>query len=808
MAIGQPEETEATALPPLNPLQSFHSHMYSTSSNSQALKHTDSVKNEKAKRRSSRQAASVAEDGIKRRSSRLGMFGLFNRHKNPNFDFAEPSKLDTQVEGDENRQDPQRVDSEPSSNNHRAFVPPSDPQPVQEAQKDNLRHRASKRALETKESFAKQKAVTWEPPPLFQAYPQSVKHAELRAPTMAADTIVRLNLERQIANTKHTPSPDSLNRGKKQKEKKLKKVSALDLSNSRDWTDRTFVLVTEGYLLQYAGRGCHDRLPEKILPLGRESAAFVTDAIAGCPFVLQISQISGDDGSINPEISKELLRKANLKSEIKRSASTILLVLTSPAAMNAWLVAVRKEIEASGGKEYKPDVFGTDGVEDERLDPSFPDLRRIPSQRYLVKREPHKFTKDPLPSMTSDESNDDRRRSQVPRGLGSSIKRYSLATQDSTNSRYMSDTTASIDQIHLDKLRESPRQSYASVDAKTASTSRCSSAERSPVLERFDQNLEARAVSSRKNSAISSIGPSDQKNLREDDRNLSQATPTPSSPSCSSTATPTAIRAASPATPNFSVPTFSKRYSVAVGASSALEHVRASPVAAQQDRTTSPSSERLEIGRSRKSPSTQFRSRSASRMSKRVSSTTSDTDRLSTPPKSSDSNNPPSSSGSEAYFSKRYSSLNYARGISPIPLPSHSPSPHPPPTSSLPPIPSANEASRASFRPTPITPSSPAVEQSEQSPYPLMTGAIPAPSTVAQSSNIALHPPSPPPPLRKGPPLLMLLQDADYAVRSACKSAHGRRRLLLHNTPPRLMSRPPSSHLRIHPRNIINLLPS
>lgn len=166
------------------------------------------------------------------------------------------------------------------------------------------------------------------PPPLFQAYPQAVKHATLRIPTLSAEIILRLQHERDADTNQRSDSyTPSLDTGKTQKEKKLKKSRTSNILSKSNWSDKVFVLVTSGYVLQYAGDGTFDRLPEKIMPLSKDSAAFASDAIPGKPYVLQISQVSDEEGRLDTEASKSMFKKLGLKIESKRSTSCFFLYL-------------------------------------------------------------------------------------------------------------------------------------------------------------------------------------------------------------------------------------------------------------------------------------------------------------------------------------------------------------------------------------------------------------------------------------------------------------------------------------------------
>jgi hypothetical protein len=116
-------------------------------------------------------------------------------------------------------------------------------------------------------------SAAWDPPPLFQAYPQAIKHATLSASTLSADAILRLNnhkrtnsLREEIAQTGSIEALDgAAKKADKPKTKHRRQISG-SISKA-DWTQKIYVLVTSGYLLQYSGDGSFDRLPEKSMYL-------------------------------------------------------------------------------------------------------------------------------------------------------------------------------------------------------------------------------------------------------------------------------------------------------------------------------------------------------------------------------------------------------------------------------------------------------------------------------------------------------------------------------------------------------------
>lgn len=709
---------------------------------------TDPVFNSKRNKLSSTIPDSIPAN-LKRRTSRFGLSSLFSRSKSLGTGEVQ-KKLDARWECDESAGIPPSADTaELHKNDTQSLSPEVQAQPQIDPHAAPLRNRASKPALRSKSSFRREinsrSSSAWDPPPLFQAYPQAVRYATLRAPTLSAETILRLNAERDSSSKQRAESYTAeVNAMKSPKERKLKRITALDVLSKGEWMDKTFVLVTSGYFLQYAGQGPFDRLPEKIMPLSKESAAFASDAIPGKPYVLQISQVSHEDGTLDKEASRSLFKSLGLRSQMKRSTSSFLLVLESPEELSAWMVAVRKEIQAMGGRDYRPDEFRKPAEVK-----SIQELHQTPSQRYLVKRDLNRFSQmpDPVPDVTFS----DRTLPQEPSDPAS-IKRQSMATQQSLDSRTTSNTAESINQIHLDRLRESPRQSYASTAGKTTSTSRDSSP--SPVnvhadIPQWAPNLNERR---QRTSMYHGLVRSSAQQLTSRNKVRGESTISPPAPSSShriSKHTTQQQHTPSPAAPNFSVPTFSKRYSSSNN-SPALSFT-----------TSKPQTPPLSLVRA--SPSPPVISEEEEGTGKRASiigelqhlqkPSTRALDGLfpstNTPPRSAGSCDPPSSSEGDRRFSRRFSSLEYSRGVSPLQLASQSPSPHPPPTMALPAIPGANLSSRSSFIKPPLAPLPPlpgTEESRASSTTPTQRTALLAFSSATPSLRAFIAPsPSPPP---------------------------------------------------------------
>ena len=547
-------------------------------------------------------------------------------------------------------------------------------------------------------SFRKE-LTAWDPPPLFQAYPQAIKHATLPAPVLSADAILRQNKHKEVRASKLPPNvseqdlwdANSRSHGKKPRTMKKNRGSGQDLVADSNWTQKVYVLVTSGYILQYAGEGNFDRLPEKILPLGKESAAFASDAIPGNQWVLQVAhEASEDDGSFSTQGPNSVLKKLGFSQEGRRAASNFLLVIDCPEEMSAWLVAVRKEIESLGGKKYLSDASASkDHSEAERK------LQQKPSQRYLVKRDPQ-FSDDsrkPLPHGAS--------MATVPKpAVKDSYTAETPGHRKSLDAPSVSNTTVSGDQNVLDKLRETPRMSYMSAGTKTMSTSPGSSPGNSPVrATSYFENSEK----PHEGSVTEVTGPP--KACRASTNFLSS----PPTAGCKADEVDVPqqrrslfghssedVLSASPP-PNFSVPNFSKRYSTAASLtqsriSSAARAYTALPPVVMEDQPTEncfPSNEASVSPRI--SPKT---SKSLGNLSTHYSPPP--------PPPvfSFVTESKPGelmlSSESSSKVPRRFSSLEYSRGISPVPALQTFPKPlHPPPTSALPDIPCTTSTVRS-----------------------------------------------------------------------------------------------------------------
>lgn len=320
----------------------------------------------------------------------------------------------------------------------------------------------------------------WEPPPLFQAYPQAIKHATLQATNASAEAIISTQAhKRQYSILKEnlqskldlSTAGDEAAATTEKLQKREKRMSTSSSQGTPDLTHKVYVLATSGYLLQYSGEGPSDRMPEKILQLGKDSAAFACDLIPGKHWVLQISQSTSDDGTVTAQQPRSLLSRLRMQgTAAKRTATSLLLVFDGPEEMGTWLTAIRQEIDILAGRRSRVEVDRENGQESGSRK-----LTKGPSHRYMVQRDPSRFDSDrspinspvgsPMqPGMDWSAASMHRNASDA----ASTTSRF-VSKRQSVEASSMATTSISYDGSQLNQLREDSRMSMAS--NRTAGTS-------------------------------------------------------------------------------------------------------------------------------------------------------------------------------------------------------------------------------------------------------------------------------------------------------------------------------------------------
>ncbi|KAK7431457.1 hypothetical protein QQZ08_001947 [Neonectria magnoliae] len=322
--------------------------------------------------------------------------------------------------------------------------------------------------------------ATWHPPPLFKAFPQAIKHMTLPAASLPTEVILRMH-ERRANATGETPieQPEQQPQGEKLKSKKKHRQNMSSSSMPKfEWTNKIYVLATSGYLLQYAADGPFDRLPEKVLHLGKNSAAFASDVIPGRHWVVQVSSVMESDGTATPD-SRSLFSRMTFRVAERRQASNFLMVFETAEDMEGWIAALRREIEILGGKKTLNET-GSPKAEDE-----VSQLREQPSQRTLVVRDPERFSRI-LPQNFGWHDATDNEGSVATITDPDTVVDQSLDDISTTNS------FVSHDGRQLDNLRDSAnRLSFISSGQRTIVTSAGSSSpETSPTVDTFPTHFD------------------------------------------------------------------------------------------------------------------------------------------------------------------------------------------------------------------------------------------------------------------------------------------------------------------------------
>ncbi|KAI1927023.1 hypothetical protein LOZ64_000157 [Ophidiomyces ophidiicola] len=418
-----------------------------------------------------------------------------------------------------------------------SMKPQGDPAPIQPPAVASSSDSSLRLSKSTRERRGRA-VSSWEPPPLFKAYPQAIKHAILSAPDAPTDSILRAQQLVKQGKREHGLDTDGND------------WQPNDLIYKMGWTRKIYMLATSGYLLQYSGDGNFDRLPEMILELGEYSVAFASDAIPGKHWVLQISQSYDGNGTTPVDNKKNLFSRLRL-TDSPKIAKSFLLVLDNADDLGSWLQVVRREIEGLGGKEYVPET----PVEEETPQ----SLHRYQSMTSMRKSDHDRRIR--TRSSLSVSSN----RSQAAQTLHDDIAvlraNSRRGTQPFDAPSLSSATTGSDYDGHLN----GSRLSYVSAGARTATSSHCSSppsssAEVKPSLPKnpFFESPDAFNSSGAYNIHMDA-GHRPISIVREPRDSVSLNTTNPQQSNANQQrAKPPLLPA-----PNFSVPVFSKRFSSA-----------------------------------------------------------------------------------------------------------------------------------------------------------------------------------------------------------------------------------------------------
>ncbi|KAI8960716.1 hypothetical protein F5Y11DRAFT_254818 [Daldinia sp. FL1419] len=413
---------------------------------------------------------------LEKRESRIGLRGLFGRSRTGKDDKTGDEPLPSPKESP--RQGGKRssladigvwnrglhTSRSELSLSHSPLVP-AKPSPTESFSSMGSRGRRSSNAdnkSKLRQPVSPRGPITaFDPPPLFKMYPQAIKHATLPACITPIEALVRFS-----------ESKDSVEGDKKKKPK-----------FAPEWTSKIYALVTSGYLLQYAAEGSFNRLPEKVLHLTRDSAAYASDLIPGKHWVVQVTSSMDADGNPSSD-AKSLRSRLALRGVEKRQASNMLLVFESPEIMDTWLAILRREIESLGGKKKLPETGNPE------TDDVATTLKAQTSQRTIVVRDPARFSRIVSQDFAWTQENALVDPTEESDSNEPPIKRMSESTVDDDSSMVSSDGQ------RLDSLRDSGsggsgnRLSFVSSGQRTIVSSAESSPANSPIRASFSSQEE------------------------------------------------------------------------------------------------------------------------------------------------------------------------------------------------------------------------------------------------------------------------------------------------------------------------------
>lgn len=345
---------------------------------------------------------------------------------------------------------------------------------------------------------------TFEPLPWFQVLPQAILHGTFEVSTIVPDVVLQKHRQKTATNAFHLasgriPEDGATSRGSVDSKAATRTTMRSGSISARggDTVKKSFVLVTSGYLLQYPENGGNDRMPEKILKLGRDSAAFASDLVPGRHHVLQVSHAIDAQGGLMGD-RQSIFAKFSLRNHTpRRMVSNFLIIMPGAEELGQWQTSIRNEVQRQGGKMTRPESSTSQHARANGL-PKL-DLQKTPSQshRYQVKRDPSKVLSvisplgdtfswfpSPLEGSEGDPLAKSAAAAEEPPAREDTEMIRSRPRAQSDSPSLTSSAGQSVEQQQLETLRDSTRISHTST-AATMSTypSRSNSLTSSPLAD-------------------------------------------------------------------------------------------------------------------------------------------------------------------------------------------------------------------------------------------------------------------------------------------------------------------------------------
>ncbi|CAF9912684.1 MAG: hypothetical protein GOMPHAMPRED_007731 [Gomphillus americanus] len=175
-------------------------------------------------------------------------------------------------------------------------------------------------------------------PTFAQALAKAAKRITLAIPVTDADDMLRIQKHRQKSSMLEEEASANDLRG------------AAPAFLPTNWMACIFILTTGGLLLQYSAIGLSDRLPQRYIQLTSNSTASASDAMAGRYWAVQVTESPNDN--LNSSGARSRLSRFGSLST-KTCKTSMLLVMETAEQMDSWLLALKSEIASQGSKMHQ-----------------------------------------------------------------------------------------------------------------------------------------------------------------------------------------------------------------------------------------------------------------------------------------------------------------------------------------------------------------------------------------------------------------------------------------------------------------------
>ncbi|EMC96771.1 hypothetical protein BAUCODRAFT_489494 [Baudoinia panamericana UAMH 10762] len=352
-------------------------------------------------------------------------------------------------------------------------------------------------ARETPARTKRRGATGWESLPLYQAHAQATKEGTLEVGSLSTGTVLQKSKSRRDfgrwMNAPSSPRHSGEDRVSMET-RRTTRTTTKHISNGSITRlaapQKVFVLVKSGGLLQYAESGPNDRLPERILQLGKDSAAFACDLIPGRHYVLQISESINQQGMVVARPSTLLMKLGLRKPVTDENTSSFLLVMPDAADMDDWMIATRLVIESMGGHRARPDTAERPKTRDVKNEPTSDVAQSppMPPLRSPIEAEPRKMSLASRPSLERmnampppereyDDVSEIDSIDALEQELNDMVRDSPVSPEEELEKQFPPDATQSarssgalsFDQQRLNSLRNSQRISHSTVGTSATS---------------------------------------------------------------------------------------------------------------------------------------------------------------------------------------------------------------------------------------------------------------------------------------------------------------------------------------------------